>query len=75
MAQIQRMEVDFGGRLDYLTHEMCQMNTRVNGIACRQAHMAGFAPLPSQECLVAFPSVDDEDDAGSSGDDEMTTSQ
>ena len=37
--------------------------------------MAGFTPLPSQECLVAFPSVDDEDDAGSSGDDEMTTSQ
>ena len=40
--------------------------------------MAGFAPLPSPECLVAFPSVDDkddEDDAGSSGDDEMTTSQ
>ena len=23
MAQLQRMEADFGGRLDYLTHEMC----------------------------------------------------
>ena len=23
MAQLQQMEVDFGGRLDYLTDEMC----------------------------------------------------
>ena len=27
MAQLQRMEADFGGCLDYLTDEMCQMNT------------------------------------------------
>ena len=24
---LQRMQADFGGRLDYLTDEMCQMNT------------------------------------------------
>ena len=39
--------------------------------------MAGFAPLPSPKHPTASPSVDEanEDDAGSSGDDEMTTSQ
>ena len=72
MAQLQQMKADFSGRLDYLTDEMCQMNTRVHRIACRQAHMAGLAPSP-------FPSPeaspDDEDDADSSSDDEMTTSQ
>ena len=35
MAQLQQMEVDFGGHLDYLTDEMCQMNTRVSRIAHR----------------------------------------
>ena len=41
------MEANFGGRLDYLTDEMCQMNTRVSRIARRQARVAGFAPSPS----------------------------
>ena len=27
MAQLQLMVANFGGRLDYLTDEMCQMNT------------------------------------------------
>ena len=51
---------------------MCQMNTWVERIARRQAHMAGHAPShsPSPEA-----SPDDEDDADSSSDDEMTTSQ
>ena len=35
MAQLQQMKADFSGRLDYLTDEMCQMNTRVHRIACR----------------------------------------
>ena len=82
------MKADFGGRLNYLTNEMCQMNTRVSHIARRQAHMAGFArkqarmagfaPSPSLERPTASPSVndkDDEDNAGSSVDDEMMTSQ
>ena len=34
MVQPQQMETDFGGRLDYLIDEMCQMNTQV----CRIAH-------------------------------------
>ena len=38
------MEADFGDRLDYLTDEMCQMNTRVGHIARRQARLCGFAP-------------------------------
>ena len=71
------MQANFCGRLDYLTNEMCQMNTRVGRIARQQARMVGLAPSPSP-----FPEaspddeVDDyEDDADSSSDDEITTSQ
>ena len=35
MAQLQQMKADFSGRLDDLTDEMCQTNTRVHRIACR----------------------------------------
>ena len=67
-------------RLDYRTDEMCQMNTRVGSIACRQARMVGFAPSPSPslEDLANAgddASDDEEDDASSSSDDEMTTFQ
>ena len=70
MEQLQQMQADFGGRLDYLTNETCQMNTRVGHIAHRQGRMAGLAPSPET-------SLDNEvvDDADSSDDDEMTTSQ
>ena len=75
MAQLQWMEADFGGRLDYLIDEMCQMNTRVGRIACQQARMAGFAPspFPSPKASHDEGDDDDKDDAISSGDDEMTT--
>jgi len=33
MEQLQRMHAEFGGRLDYLIDEMCQMNTRIRRIA------------------------------------------
>jgi len=76
MAQFQHMDAC----LSSLTDEMCQMNTRVNRIACRQAHLGGFtaSPSPSPKAL-----ADEDDDAGddvdedasSSHDDEMTTSQ
>ena len=58
------MEADFGGRLNYLTDEMCQMNTWVGCIAYKQARITGFAPSPS---LKASPSVDDEDDEDGAG--------
>ena len=60
------MEADFGGHLDYLTDEMCQINTRVNRIACRQARLGGFAPSPSPS---PEASTDEDDDAGD--DDEL----
>ena len=66
------MHADFGGCLDYLTDEMCQMNTRIGCIARRQAHISGYGPSPSLS-LEAF--LDDEDDANSSSDNEMMTSQ
>ena len=80
MAQFQRMDA----RLDTLTIEMYQVNTRVSRIARRQACLGGFveSPSPSLEA-----SEDEDDDGGSdgdadedeassfSGDDEMTASQ
>ena len=78
MAQPQQMEVDFGGHPNYLTNEMCQMNTRVGRIAHRQACIGSFAPSPSLSLEAANKdddAGDDKDDASSSSDDEMTTSQ
>ena len=78
MKQLQRMEADFGGHLDYLIDKMCQMNTRIGRIARRQALMPSFAPSPSLEHPTASSSMDDKDDAdavGSSNYDEMTASQ
>ena len=79
MVQPQQMEADFGGCLDYLIDEMCQMNTQVGRIARKQACMAGFSPSPSPS-LEALPderddAIDDEYDASSFSDDEMMTSQ
>ena len=76
MEQLQRMQADFGGRLDYLTNEMCQINNQVGRIARRQARVAGLAPSPFPSPEASADDVDDdEDDASSSSDDEMTTSQ
>ena len=77
MEQLQWMHADFGGCLDYLIDEMCQMNTRIGRIACRQAYIGGYGPSPftSPEHLVVSPFEDDEDDAGSLDDDEMMTFQ
>ena len=58
--------------LDYLTDEICQMNTQVSCIAHRQARMTSHAPSPSPS---AEATLDDEDDADSSDDDEMTASE
>ena len=79
MAQFQHMDA----RLNTLTTEMYQVNTRVNRIARQQTHLCGFVESPSPS-LEAF---EDEDDGGdssgasdgdktsdSSNDDEMTTS-
>ena len=68
MAQLQRMDAC----LDYLTDEMCQMDTAVGHIALRQAQFGGFTPSPSPSLEA---STDEDDDASSSGDDEMTTSR
>ena len=76
MEQLQWMHVDFGGRLDYLTDEMCQMNTMIGCIARRQARISGYgpSPSPSPERLVVSPSEDDEDDVGYPDNNEMKTS-
>ena len=77
MEQLQQIHVDFSGRLDTLTCEMCQMNTRVGRIAHRQARMASLAPPPSHSPEASLDDEDDADDdaAISSDDDKMAISQ
>ena len=75
MAQLQRMNA----RFDSLTYEMCQMNTHVSRIARRQARHGVFTVSPSSSLEASAnedgDASDDEDlNASSSGDDEMTTS-
>ena len=79
LDQLLHMRVHFSGHLDYLSDEMCQMNTRIGCIACRQSRLGGFLPSldhdPSKES--SNGGDDDGDDASSSNydDDEMTFSQ
>ena len=78
MAQLQHMDA----RLDTLSDELCQVNTRVDHIARWQARLSGFttSPFPSPEGSADKDSddgADDDDkdeDASSSSDEEMTAS-
>ena len=79
MAQLQRMDA----RLDTLSDELCQVNTRVGRIARQQAHLGGFveSPSPSPEASADkdddgdFDDDDDDEneDASSPNDNEMST--
>ena len=70
MAQLQHMDA----RLDTLSDELCQVNTRVSCIARRQARLGGFVESLSPPHK-AFEDVDDDDDedgdTSSSNADEM----
>ena len=76
MAQLQRMDA----RLDTLTTELYQVNTRVSHIARQQARLSGFVESPSPPPK-AFEDDDDSDDddddedgdASSSSTDKMYT--
>ena len=65
MAQLQRMDA----RLDTLSIELYQVNTRVNRIARRQARLGGFveSPFPPPE---ASETSEDDDDSDDNDDDE-----
>ena len=52
MDQLQHMSADFGSCLYHLFDEICQMNTRIGHIACRQSHFGSFAHSPSLPCLL-----------------------
>ena len=67
-------------RLDTLSDELCQVNTRVGRIARRQAHLGGFleSPSPPPKASVDDDDSDNDDDdedegASSLSDDEMST--
>ena len=69
-------------RHDTFNDELCQVNTHVDCIAQRQAHLSGFVASPSPSLEASEDedndgdfndNADDEDeDANFSGDDEMT---
>ena len=65
MAQLVHMDA----RLDTLSDELCQVNTRVGHIARRQVVMDGFTVASSP----SPPVSEDESDDGSNSDDEMST--
>ena len=70
MAQLQHMDA----RLDTLSDELCQLNTRVGRIARHQAKMGGYT-VPSTSVASAdesdgFSSTDDADDATASDDED-----
>ena len=77
MDQLQLMRAEFGSRLDHISNEMCQMNTRIGHIAYQQSCLGNFAPSPSPEPIEdPLDGGDDNDDAfGSKYDDEMIASQ
>ena len=67
-------------RLDTVSDELCQVNTRVGRIAQRQAVIGGFTVTSSPSSSVSEDESDDgsdsdadeDEDASSSSDDEMT---
>ena len=73
------MHADFGSRLDHLSDEMCQMNTKIGHIARHQSQLGGFTLSPSLEHVRESSSSDggddDDDTSGSVYDDGITTSQ
>ena len=69
-------------RLDTLSDELCQVNTRVGRIARRQAVIGGFTVASSPSSPTSKDEsdngsdnddVDEDDDDGSPSDDEMST--
>ena len=69
MAQLERMDA----RLDTLTTELYQVNTRVGHIAKRQARLGGFVESPSPT-LEASEEKDDDGDSDDDNDDEDASS-
>ena len=57
MVQLQRMDA----RLNTLSDELCQVNTRVGCIARRQAEMGGYTMPFTYVALVDESDVDDVD--------------
>ena len=71
------MKAEFRSHLDYLSDEICQVNTRIGCIAHRQSCPSGFIPSPLLVSFIeSFDSGDDDSDDASSSthDDEMTVS-
>ena len=62
MGQLQRMDT----RLDTISDELCQVNTRVNRIAQRQAHLGDFV----ESSFPSLKSSEDKDNDGDSDDDD-----
>ena len=74
LDQLQHMRADFGSYLDYLSNEMCKMNTRIGHIARCQSCLGGFAHFSSLDPSESSNGESD-DASGSDYDDEMIGSQ
>ena len=61
-------------RLDTLTTDMYQVNTRVNRIARRQAHLGDFMESPSPPSKASKASKDDDDSDNDDDDEDGDTS-
>ena len=78
LDKLQHMCVDFSSRLDTLSNEVCQINTKVGRIARWQSRLGGFAPSPSPGPYdESFDGGDDESDdaSGFAHDNERIDSQ
>ena len=69
MAQLVYMDA----RLDTLSDELCQVNTRVGRIVWRQAIMGGYTVASSPEASDGSANDAEDDDDGLPSDDEMST--
>ena len=72
------MPTGFDSHLDYLSDEMCQMNTRIGCIAHRQSRLSGFTPPTPEPTKESSSDGGDDDDDGAScseTDDKMIASQ
>ena len=69
MAQFQCMDA----RLDTLSDELCQVNTRICHIARRQARFGSFMESPSP-FLVASEDEDDDGDSDNDDDEDVSSS-
>lgn len=75
LGDIRETQAIHSDRLYHLIDGMCQMNTRIERIACHQSILDGFPPSPERDSSDASLESGDDDGTSDSSGDEMTASQ